>query len=506
MNLQEPCPALPVGAEGEARRSRLVVVGNGMAGARTVEEILLRDGSRQWEIVVFGDEPCGNYNRVLLSGVLSGAQPAAEIFLHPLSWYAENGLTLYAGERVTHIDRANRTVTSAAGREVAYDRLILATGSRPFVPPVQGLCDDQGKPRAGVFVFRTLDDCRRIAGYAGRSRRAVVVGGGLLGLEAAYGLKQYGLEVHVVQQSGRLMDRQLDPAAAAILHQSVERMGVRVHLGRRTSEVLGSDRVRGVAFDDGTSIDGDMVVFACGIRPNVELARDCGLPVERGIVVDDHLRTADPAIFAVGECVEHRGTTYGLVAPAWEQARVLADHLTGRPESAYAGSRTTARLKVMGVELTSVGEPETSAPEDEVVQYVEPKRGLYKKLVIRDNRLVGAIILGDGERAPYVTQLFERGTPVPEDRAALFFDLGGKPGAVSPDEMAEDATVCHCNGVTKGDIRECVAGGGCSLSAVMRATRAGTGCGSCKGLVRVFVDRFRPKGTVEAPPPLGVEA
>ncbi len=506
MSVRESCPVTPPAARSGSPRPRLVVVGNGMAGARTVEEILLRDGGRLWEIVVFGDEPCGNYNRVLLSGVLSGTQPATEIFLHPLSWYEESGITLHAGERVTAIDRESRTVISATGREVAYDRLILATGSRPLVPTVQGLKGPEGEPLPGVFVFRTLEDCRRISGYASHSRRAVVVGGGLLGLEAAYGLQQYGLEVHVVQQSGRLMDRQLDPAAAAILLQVVERMGVRVHLGQRTAEILGSDRVRGLAFDNGTSLTCDMVVFACGIRPNVELAQECGLPVGRGIVVDDHLTTADPAIFAVGECVEHRRMTYGLVAPAWEQARVLADHLTGRPESVYTGSRTTTHLKVIGVELTSVGEPEATEPEDEVVQYVEPKRGIYKKLVIRDNRLIGAILLGDGERAPYVTQLLERGTPVPEERASLFFDLGGKPGAVSPDEMAEDATVCHCNGVTKGDIRECVAGGGCSLSAVMRATRAGTGCGSCKGLVRVFVDRFRPKGTVEPTPPLGVEA
>jgi nitrite reductase (NADH) large subunit len=476
---------------------RLVVIGNGMAGARAVEEILAGEqatGERRFEITVFGDEPCGNYNRILLSGVLSGAQDAGGIFLHPFSWYEENGVTLHAGDRVTAIDRENRLVTSASGRSVQYDRLLIATGSRPFVPPIDGLRTEDGAAKSGVFVFRTLEDCRRMAGYAAKCRRAVVVGGGLLGLEAAYGLKDHGVEVHVLQRSDRLMDVQLDAPSGDILRAAVESMGVRVSCNAITAAVLGDEQVTGLRLQDGTLLECDMVVLACGIQPNVELAAACGLDVERGIVVDDHLQCpSDPAVYSVGECAQHRGKTYGLVAPLWEQAKVLADHLTGRrSEAAYLGSETGTRLKVMGLEVASLGLIEPAGADDEVVQFIEPRRGVYKKLIIRDDRLVGAIILGDSARIPTLMQAFDRAAPLPRDRASLLFDLGGPLGTVSPDAMPDDATVCHCNGVSKGDIRECVLGGGASLSAVMRATRAGTGCGSCKGLVREFVERFRP--------------
>jgi len=476
---------------------RLVVIGNGMAGARAVEEILAGEqatGVQRFEITVFGEEPCGNYNRILLSGVLSGTHDAGSIFLHPYSWYEENGVTLHAGERVTSIDRDRRIVTSAAGRDVPYDRLLIATGSRPFVPPIDGLRDAEGAPKPGVFVFRTLDDCRRIAAYAGTARRAVVIGGGLLGLEAAYGLKDHGVEVHVIQHTDRLMDRQLDPAAGDILRAEVERMGISVHLNAAVTAVVGDGQVTGLRLADGRLLGCNMVVVACGILPNVEVAAACGLEVERGILVDDRLQCpADPAVYSVGECAQHRGKTYGLVAPLWEQARVLADHLTGRrPDAAYFGSDTGTRLKVMGLEVASLGLIEPADEQDEVVQFIEPRRGVYKKLIIRDDRLVGAIVLGDSARIPTLMQAFDRGAPLPRERASLLFDLGGPIGAISPDAMPDDATVCHCNGVSKGDIRECVRGGGASLSAVMRATRAGTGCGSCKGLVREFVERFRP--------------
>jgi len=486
---------------------RLVVIGNGMAGARTVEEILaaersltpsLASGAGRFEITVFGDEPYGNYNRILLSSVLSGDHEPGGIFLNPLTWYEENGITLHCGDRVTRIDREARLVISVSGRQVPYDRLIIATGSRAFVPSIEGLRDEDDSPKSGVFVFRNLDDCRRIAGYAGKCRRAVVIGGGLLGLEAAYGLRGYGIDVQVVHQASHLMNRQLDATAAETLRARIEQLEIGVLVNRRTVAVLGDETVTGIRFDDGETLECDMVVFACGIQPNVELAQECGLEVDAAIVVDDQLRTSDPAIYSVGECGQHRGQLYGLVAPLWEQAQVLAHHLTGlRPNAAYRGSKTASRLKVMGLEVASMGLIEPELESDEVVIFHEPKRGVYKKLIIRDDRLVGSIVLGDGLRAPLLMQLFDRSTPLPQERASLLFDLGSAPAAVTPEAMEDDSAVCHCNGVSKGDIRECVAGGGCSLQAVMRATRAGTGCGSCKSLVRVLVERFRPTATEE---------
>lgn len=479
-------------------REKLVVIGNGMAGARMIEEIVSGPGAERFDIRVFGEEPHGNYNRILLSGLLSGAQDAAGILTHPLDWYAENGITLYAGERAVSIDRGRRIVKGASGREVAYGRLILATGSRPNLPPVENLSDGPGVLKQGAFLFRSLDDCRTISAYAAGRRRAVVLGGGLLGLEAAYGLQQLGLEVEILHRSGHLMNRQLDRQGGEILRSTVESMGMPVRLRATAAALLGEECVQGVVLQGGEKIACDMIVLACGIRPNVELASACGLRVEQAICVDDRLRTSDPDIYAVGECVQHRGRVYGLVAPLWEQAQVLAQHLTGRqPESAYTGSRVATRLKVMGIELTAMGLAEPEETRDEVVQFLDARRGVYKKLIIRDGALAGAIFLGDGRRAPYVTQAFDRGTPLPEERAALLFDLGGPAGAALED-LAGDALVCHCNGVTGSEIRDCVEGGGCSLQSVMRCTRAATGCGSCKGLVRELIDQFMKKGAGRA--------
>lgn len=473
-------------------RERLVVVGNGMAGARFLEELVARGGLDRCEVTVFGEEPGGCYNRILLSDVLNGSRQASDIWLNPAGWYAENDLTLHAGERVTEIDRERRTVRSETGREVVYDVLVLATGSRPFVPPMDGLRLEDGSEKPGVFVFRTLDDCRKIAGWATKSRKAAVIGGGLLGLEAARGLQEHGVEVHVVHQSDHLMNAQLDPEGGALLRSRMEAMGIHLHLSRSTSVVLGTDQVTGLRFADGSGLECDMVVVACGIRPNVELARECGLDVDRAILVDDQLRShSDPHIYGVGECVQHRGVTYGLVAPLWEQAAVLADVLTGG-ERRYEGSKTVTRLKVMGVELSAMGLTRPESEADEVVQFIEPRRGIYKKLIVRNDRLVGAILLGDAARAPYLMQAFDRGTPVPEDRAALLFDLGGAPRGHTLEEMTDDSIVCHCNQVCKADIRECVLGGGDTLPALMRATRAGTGCGSCKPLLRELISRSRP--------------
>jgi nitrite reductase (NADH) large subunit len=482
-------------------KQKLVVIGNGMAGARTVEEILARGGGEQFDITMFGDEPYGNYNRILLSNVLNGTQDAADIFLNPLEWYTENSVTLHAPARVTQIDRARKEIYSDDGQVTAYDKLLIATGSRPFVPPMEGLETPDGDPKHGVFVFRTIDDCHKIAGYATKCRKAAVIGGGLLGLEAARGLINYGVEVHVIHLASHLMNQQLDPAAGAILKNVMEKMGVHVHTEKATKRILGDDSVTGLEFKDGTTLDCDMVIISTGIKPNAEIGRDCGLTVERAIVTDNQMRSVDdPDVYVVGECAQHRGRVYGLVAPLWEMGIVLADHITGRNENAaYHGSKIATKLKVMGVELASMGVTEAEDERDEVVTFAEPKRGTYKKLIIRDGILIGAMMLGDLSKAAYLMQAFDRGTPLPEERLSLLFDIGAPSTQATMLEMPDTAQICNCNGVSKGQIRKCVEGGKRSLKMVMEATRAGMGCGSCKKLVEEVVE-WAAEGQVEEDP------
>lgn len=475
-------------ADREAGKQRLVVVGNGMAGARAVEEILERGGRDLYSITMFGEEPYGNYNRIMLSNVLSGVEDEDGIFLNSLPWYATNGIDLRAGVRVERIDRFAKVVSDSEGNELRYDKLIIATGSRPFIPPIEHLHHPRRGYHQGVFTFRTIDDTRGMIRYARDHERAVVIGGGLLGLEAARGLQQHGVAVTLVHAAGHLMNAQLDAQGGAILKASVERLGITVELAARTVAVEGTDRVRGVRFADGRVIACDMVVVAAGIRPNTALAEVSGLTVERGIVVDDQLRCLDePDIYAVGECVQHRGETYGLVAPLWEQARVLADHVTGRdPHAAYHGSRTATKLKVAGVDVAAMGIT-TPAPGDEFVVFAEPSRGVYKSVIIRGDRLVGATLLGDVGKVGYLMQAFDQGLPLPQERVRLLFDLGGPSAEVSAAELAGDAQVCNCNGVSKTAIVEAT-GTMKTLTGVMERTRAGKGCGSCKALVRQIVD------------------
>jgi len=471
-------------------KQRLVVVGNGMAGARCVEEILARGGNDQFDITMFGDEPYGNYNRILLSNVLNGTQDPSDIFLNPLGWYAENNITLHAPSRIVDINRYAREVIANDGSHTPYDKLIIATGSRAFIPPMEGLQTPDGDDKHGVFVFRTIDDCHKIAGYATKCRRAVVIGGGLLGLEAARGLINFGVEVHVIHISGWLMNNQLDPQAGAILKNAMQKMGVHVHLNKATARILGDDSATGLEFKDGTTLDCDMVVISTGIKPNAEIGHAAGLTVERAIVTDNQMRSVDdPDIYVVGECAQHRGKVYGLVAPLWEQGQVLADHITGRNlNAAYHGSKIATKLKVMGVEVASMGVTEGTDEHDEVVTFADPKRGSYKKLIIRDGMLIGAIMLGDLSKVAYLMQAFDRGTPLPEERLSLLFDIGAPATATTMLEMPDSAQICNCNGVSKAQIRKCVEGGKRSLKLVMEGTRAGMGCGSCKKLVEEVVE------------------
>lgn len=480
-------------------KRNLVVIGNGMAGARAVEEILARQGRDLFNITMFGDEPYGNYNRILLSNVLNGTQREDEIFLNPIEWYHRNDITLHVGVYAESILRKSKCVLGADGSIEPYDKLIVATGSRSHVPSIEGVTLADGQDKPGVFVFRTLDDCREIAEYAKGCRgRAAIIGGGLLGLEAARGLQNYGVQVDVIHRGQYLMNQQLDAQAGAILKATMEQMNVGVMLGRNTTAVLGDERVTGLRFADGSVLQCDMVVLAAGIKPNIEVAHRCGIQVQRAIVVDNQMRSvSDPDIYVVGECAQHRGHVYGLVAPLWEQAKVLADHITGRdPNAAYHGSKVATKLKVMGVEMAAMGITEPVEERDEMVQFTEPKKGTYKKLIIRDGRLVGAILLGDISKAAYLMQAFDRGTPLPEERLSLLFDIGAPSKKITIEEMPGEMQVCNCNGVSKGAIVACVKQGKRSAKTVMESTRAGLGCGSCKNMVAEIVE-FACGGEIE---------
>ncbi|MDT7712627.1 MAG: nitrite reductase large subunit [Pseudonocardiales bacterium] len=471
----------------------LVMVGNGMAGARAVEEILARGGAERFNITMFGDEPHGNYNRILLSELLAGNEnaPLDDIFLNPWEWYEDNGITLHAGVRVVRIDRFARRVYADNGSIVRYDKLVLATGSRSYFPPMDGLWEDDKKLTPGVFGFRTLHDTMAMIRYARGKQRAAVIGGGLLGLEAARGLQAHGLDVHVVHGAPGLMNQQLDAQAGMVLRRSLEALGMVVHTGTRTTAIRsGSDGVTtGVTFTDGTTLDVDMVVVTAGIRPNIGLAMLSGMETQRGIVVDDQLRSVDDDdIYAVGECVQHRGAVYGLVGPLWEQAVVLAEHITGaNPGAAYHGSRLATKLKVAGVDVAAMGLKEPERPDDEFVQFSEPSRGIYQTVIIREGILVGATLLGDVSKVAALTHAFDRRVPLPEERIKLLFDIGVPAPEVGAAELADEAQVCNCNGVSKGALIACVREGQRTVGAVMGATRAGKGCGSCKGLVADIV-------------------
>jgi assimilatory nitrate reductase electron transfer subunit len=489
---------------GSPSRRRVVVVGNGMAGARVVEEIRARDPGVA--VTVFGAEPDGAYNRILLSNVLAGQARVDDIALTTARWYHTHEVDLRLGVEVTGIDRTARVVHSGDGRRVRYDVLVLATGSRPVVPPVGGLRDGTGRLLPGAHVFRTLDDCRRLVAAAGEPRPAVVVGGGLLGLEAARGLAGRGLPVRVVHRAAHLMERQLDPLAGAVLARTVRALGIDVHLGTTVTRVRAAGgRVAAVELADGGVIECELLVFACGVEPETGLAAAAGLRVDRGIVVDEQLRSVtDPHVFALGECAQHDGVVYGLVAPAWEQANVVADVVTGaRPDAAYGGSRLVTRLQVNGVQLASMGDVAADGdglgadlggtgepPGDaEVMQFVDPTRGTYKKLVIRKDRLVGAILLGDVSTVGTVTQAFDRGRPLPADRLPLLFTgIGTREPAVSPALLPADAKVCVCNAVTKATIVDCVLAGARCVDEVAARTRSTTGCGSCRDAVAGIVE------------------
>lgn len=391
-------------------RERLVIVGNGMAAHRLLERLHAR-AAGSWAITVLGAEPWANYNRILLSSVLAGDKSAEAIMETDAAWFAGRDIALRSGCRVTRIDRARRIVVDEAGAETPYDRLVLATGSDPILLPLPG-----GK-LPEVMTFRDLADVDHLVAATKTARRAVVIGGGLLGLEAASGLQRRGLAVTVVHLMGHLMERQLDADAGAYLRHDLERRGIAFALSANTAAIEGDAHVTGVRLADGRILPADLVVMAVGIRPNTALAREAGLAVGRGVIVDDTLATSDPAIFALGECAEHRGLTYGLVAPAWEQAAVLADHLAGE-RARYPGSIVGTNLKVAGVSVFSAGIIEAAA-EDEDLLYVDPSGALYRRVILRDGRVAGAILVGEASDGGWLFDLIREGRPVGALREAV---------------------------------------------------------------------------------------
>jgi len=398
------------------KKPRLVMVGNGMAGVRTLEE-LLKVAPGQYDIAVFGAEPHPNYNRILLSPVLAGEQTLDDIVLNGWDWYEQNGIRLHAGKKVVHIDRARRIVRAEDGTQEEYDRLLLCTGSDPFILPVPG------KELEGVIAYRDIADTTAMIEAARTYGRAVVIGGGLLGLEAANGLMKRGMEVTVVHVNAWLMERQLDEVAGRLLQESLQARGLRFLMGAQTQALQGDEagRVRAVAFKDGRTIPADLVVMAVGIRPNTALAEQAGLHCHRGIVVHDTLQTVtDPRIYSVGECAAHRGIAYGLVAPLFEQAKVAANHLAQFGIGRYTGSLTSTKLKVTGVDLFSAGDFGGGEGSEEIVMS-DPSSGIYKKLVIKDDKLVGACLYGDTADGSWYFRLLREGTSVQDIRDRLMF-------------------------------------------------------------------------------------
>ncbi|MEM7690563.1 MAG: nitrite reductase large subunit NirB [Pseudomonadota bacterium] len=465
----------------EVTQERLVVIGNGMAGCRAVEEILAACPDR-YAITIFGAEPRVNYNRIMLSPVLAGEKSFDEIVINTAEWYEENGITLVSGDPVIHIDREACQVVSRGGRIESYDKLLIATGSDPFVIPVPG------KELPGVVTFRDLDDVETMLTAAENSHKAVVIGGGLLGLEAAHGLSLRGMEVTVLHLMPTLMERQLDEAAGYLLKSELEGRGMTILTSADTAEIVEKDgQVGSVKLKDGTEIDTDLVVMAVGIRPNGGLAKNSGIDVERGIVVDDHMVTSDPNILAVGECVQHRGACYGLVAPLWDMCRSLAAGLAANPKP-YEGSATSTKLKVSGVDLFSAGD--FSGGEDcEDIVMRDASRGIYKRVIVKDDKLVGAVLYGDTQDGNWYFDLLKNQEDVSDIREALIFGQAFASGgsALDPNAavaaLSDDAEICGCNGVSKGQVIGCIKDGAASVDAVRSTCKASASCGSCTDLV-----------------------
>jgi nitrite reductase (NADH) large subunit len=473
---------------------KLVIIGNGMAPGRMLEH-LFENSSDAFDVTIFNAEPRVNYNRLMLSPVLSGEKTYEDIITHDDAWYDRHGVTLHKGKKVTSIDRSAKTVTAEDGTTAPYDKLVIATGSNPFIIPIPG------HALPGVVTYRDLDDVQKMLDVAKGGGHAVVIGGGLLGLEAAAGLHMRGMDVTVLHLMPTLMERQLDPAAAHLLQQAIERRGIKVRCKANTHAILGEEKVTAVKLDDGTTLPADIVVMAVGIRPSSQLAKDSGIDVSRGILVNDQLQTSDPDVFALGECVEHRTGIYGLVAPLYEMGRVIADVLLGKT-AAYAGSVMSTKLKVTGIDLYSGGDFAEGQDREEIVLR-DAARGNYKRLVIKADKIIGVVMYGDTADGPWFFDKLKKGEDVAENRDMLIFGqayAGGTPldptAAVAA--LPPDAEICGCNGICKGKITDAIAAKGLQTIDDVRAhTKASASCGSCTGLVEKLLvvalgDGYKP--------------
>ena len=472
---------------GKFGRERLLVVGNGMAAMRTVEELLTRAPSR-YDITIIGAEPHPSYNRIVLSSVLAGEKTVDEIVINPCAWYAERGITLLTGEPVTAIDPAAATVSVAGRAAIPYDRLLLATGSKPLAPAIPGL------GLAGVRAFRDIADVDAMIAASVCHKRAVVIGGGLLGLEAAWGLKLRGMSVAVVHLMPTLMERQLDATACELLQCDLDARGIAFFTDGQTEEILGTDKAEGVLLADGREIPADLVVLAIGICPNIDLARAAGLGVNRGLLVGDDMRTSDPNIYAVGECIEHNGQVFGLVAPIWEQAKVCGARLAGDEEMVYVPPPVFTSLKITGVDVFSAGALAAADEADEEITLHDARREVYKKLILRDDKIVGSVLYGSVADGPWYVQLMREKVDVSAFRDQLVFGrvFAERAGAPQPRldiaAMADTEQVCDCNGVSKGRICAAIRNHGLTtLDAVRAHTKASASCGQCTGKVEAIL-------------------
>ncbi len=465
-------------------KKQLAIIGNGMAASRLLDDLLQRGATQRYAVTVFSEEKGGCYNRILLSKVLAGEEPDAIVLKSP-DWYTDNGVRFVSGVQVTRLDTTARQVLTSDEKAHRYDLAVLATGSAPFVPRIENLNRPDGKWKDGLIAYRTLEDCMLMRSRARPGDNAVVLGGGLLGLEAAKALSDLGLHVTIVDLAETLMVVQLDRMAGEMLRRQIERCGIFVRTGRSTKAVLGTDAVEGVVLDDGATLPADLLVLACGIRPRVDVAKASNIPVKKGVLVNDTLATPVPGVYAIGECAEHAGRVYGIVAPIWEQATILADVLTGaNPKARYRGSKLYTRLKVAGVEVASMGLVEPALDSDEVLQVVEERKSAYRKIISRDGRLVGAMLVGDTEAAAGLVQILDRGDPLPTNRLEAFCSPVACGGL-----GAADRQICNCHQVAETVIVEAIKEGAFTVDMVGESTRAGTGCGSCRGLLTQIIGR-----------------
>jgi nitrite reductase (NADH) large subunit len=480
-------------------KEKLVIVGNGMAPGRALERLFEVEPER-YQVTIFNAEPRVNYDRIMLSPVLSGEKQFDDIVIHGDAWYIQHGITLYKGHKIVAIDREAKTVTSNHGEVAPYDKLVVATGSVPFIIPVPG------NNLAGVLSYRDLDDVHAMMLAAKSRGKAVVIGGGLLGLEAAAGLNEQGMDVTVVHVMPTLMERQLDPAAGYLLGEAIKARGIKVLTSANTKQILGDKRVTGVELADGTVLPADLVVMAVGIRPNATLAKEAGLAVNRGIVVDAQMRTSDPAIYALGECAEVDGSCFGLVAPLYDMANVLAAQLAGDTTASFKAVATATRLKVTGINLYSAGDFAEGDDREEIVLR-DAAAGVYKRLVLKDNTIVGAVLYGETGDGPWFFDMLKRGIDTSELRDTLIFGQAYQGGApldptAAVAALPDEAEICGCNGVCKSRITGAITGKGLTTLDDVRAhTKASASCGSCTGLVEQLLsltlgDSYNPSAVL----------